>query len=92
MFFKGSRYADVEEHEITVGGRTVRYKRIRFIPPTGATVLHTVNQGERLDHIAFACYQNAERFWRICDANKATWPDDLIDEPGRTLLIPPAED
>ena len=35
MFFKGSRYANVGEHEITDGqGRVVRYKKVRFIPET----------------------------------------------------------
>ena len=92
MFFKGSRYADVDEHEITDDqGRVVRYKGMRFIPETPARMGHRVAQGERLDHIAHRYYQDAERFWRVCDANRAMWPDDLVAEPGEVILIPPSE-
>lgn len=92
MFFKGSRYTNVDDHEITGDkGRVIRYKKIRFIPETGALRVHTVSQGERLDHIAHRYFRNPERFWRICDANYALWPDDLVVEPGRTILIPPSE-
>ena len=35
---------------------------------------------ERLDHIAWQHYRDPERYWRICDANRALWPDDLLEE------------
>ena len=35
--------------------------------------------------------RDPERFWRICDANQAMWPDELTAEAGRMLLIPPPE-
>ncbi|MBU0596501.1 hypothetical protein KJ567_07450 [Candidatus Bipolaricaulota bacterium] len=92
MFTRGSRYANVSEAEITIGGRLFRFKRVRFVPTTRAFGTHTVEQGERLDHIAFQHYRDPERFWRICDANLAMWPGDLVEEPGATLLIPPSED
>lgn len=89
MFFKGSRYANVEEHEITDRrGQVIRYKKIRFIPVTDARRGHVVSQGERLDHIAQRFFQDPERFWRIGDANLAMWPNDLVAEAGRTILIP----
>lgn len=92
MFFKGSRYANVGQHEITDNkGRVIPYKKIRFIPETRMQRTHTVSQGERLDHVAHRYYQNSGRFWRICDANHAMWPDDLVAEAGRTMLIPPSE-
>ena len=50
-----------------------------------------MNQGERLDHIAQRVYQDPEIFWRICDANLALWPPDLVAEPGRIIKVPPAE-
>ncbi len=79
MFFRGSRYENVGNHEITDSkGRVIRYKKIRFIPGTEARMLHGVNQGERLDHIAHTYYRDPERFWRVCDANLAMWPDDLV--------------
>lgn len=92
MFFKGSRYAKIHEHEITTrNGRVIRYKAIRFTPETKAKITHTVSQGERLDHISHHYYRNPERFWRICDANDVMKPDDLLKEPGRTILIPPVD-
>jgi hypothetical protein len=93
MFFKGSRYAKVaEDTMIDSDGREIRYKKIRFIPDVKAQMIHTVTQGERLDHVAHQYYRDSERFWRVCDANHGMWPDDLIAEPGKTLLIPPSED
>ena len=89
MFFKGSRYATIHEHEITDrNGRVIRYKAIRFIPETKAQMTYTVSQGERLDHIAFLYYKDPERFWRICDANNVMNPDDLVEEPGKEIVIP----
>lgn len=93
MFFKGSRYARVGEHQIVNGqGRAIRYKTTRFIIETPAQMGHRVYQGERLDQIAHRYYQDPERFWRICDANRAMWPDDLVAEIGRVLRIPSSED
>jgi hypothetical protein len=92
MFFKGSRYETIPEGQITdVTGRVVRYKQIRFIPDTRARSAHQVTHGERLDHLADRYFRDAERFWRICDANRAMWPDDLVAEAGRTILIPASE-
>ena len=92
MFFKGSRYANVGQHEIKDSkGRVIRYKKIRFIPETRMQGAHTVSYGERLDHIAHRHFQDSERFWRICDVNHAMWPDDLVAEAGRVILIPPSE-
>ncbi len=91
MFFKGSRYASLADLTMLDGtGREVRYKATRFIPDTLAVVGHLVMQGERLDHIAAEHYRDAERFWRICDANRALWPDDLL-VPGRVIAIPPSQ-
>jgi hypothetical protein len=93
MFSKESRYAAVDEHQINDSeGREIRYKKIRFIPETSPRWGHVVSQGERLDHIAYRYYRDAERFWRICDANAALWPDDLVADPGRKILVPPAEE
>jgi nucleoid-associated protein YgaU len=92
MFFKGSRYAKVGEHEWTDdSGRTYRYKKIRFIPDTAGRRRHIVAQGERLDHIAHRYYRDPERFWRIADANAALWPDDLVATTASTILIPASE-
>lgn len=92
MFFRGSRYGGVETLEMRdAQGRTVRYKGTRFIPNVPAAMAHRVNQGERLDHIAHQYFRDSERRWRICDANQAMWPPDLVSEPGTIILIPAAE-
>jgi hypothetical protein len=92
MFFKGSRYIAVEEATLTAAdGREIRYKKTRFIPSTTGRFGHVVDESERLDHIAFRYYKDAERFWRICDANTILWPDDLTDVAGATIVIPPSE-
>ena len=92
MFFKGSRYEQVPTLEHTAAdGRVIRYKAVRPIPPTPALGRHVVEEGERLDHIAFQHYRDAERFWRLCDANLVVWPDDLTAPPGRVIDIPAAE-
>jgi hypothetical protein len=89
MFFRGSRYEPVPDAEMTTpSGRTIRYKRVRFIPETRSTFAHRVADGERLDLIAYQSYKDPEQFWRICDANLATDPEELVLVPGRRLLIP----
>jgi len=92
MFFKGSRYEKVGTDSITNAlGQVVLFKKVRFIPDTPAQATLVVGQGERLDQIAQRIYQDPELFWLICDANRALWPDDLVAEPGRTILVPPSE-
>jgi hypothetical protein len=91
MFFKGSRYEKVPTRTLTDrAGRLIAYKTTRFIPPTPALEGHRVMSRERLDHIAWQHYRDAERFWRICDANTAVWPDDLLEEAA-ILRIPTVE-
>jgi hypothetical protein len=93
MIFKGSRYANVADAVLeTADGRQLRYKKTRFIPETHARFGHAVDESERLDHIAWRYYRDPERFWRICDANRVLWPDDLVAEPGRTIAVPPSEE
>lgn len=93
MFFKGSRYQDIDTNTITDSfGRVMPYKKVRFIPKTDAQVGHMVVQGDRLDNLADHFFDDPERFWKICDANLAMWPDDLVAEVGRIILIPSAEE
>ncbi len=89
MFFRGSRYEPVPDAEITTPeGRTIRYKRVRFISDARGMFGHRVKDGDRLDLISYQSYKDPEQFWRICDANLAMVPEDLVEEPGRLLLIP----
>lgn len=92
MFSQRSRYKDVQTTQVTdATGRVIPYIKVRFIPPTPAVVGHTVIQSERLDLISNDYYKDAQRFWRICDANFAMWPDDEVAVPNTTILIPPSE-
>jgi hypothetical protein len=89
MFFRGSRYETVPNAELTTGtGRVVRYKRMRFIPDTRDSVGYVVVDRDRLDLIAYRFYRDPEQFWRICDANLALRPDELLERPGRVLAVP----
>ena len=93
MFFKGSRYANLPVlHTTDSRGRQVAYKATRLIPRSEFVAGHLVQQSDRLDLIAYQRYRDAERFWRICDANVAMWPEDLVRQPGRVIGIPPSEE
>ncbi len=46
-----------------------------------------VAQGDRLDNIAAKYLGDPEQYWRICDANGAMRPDELIETIGRQLRI-----
>jgi hypothetical protein len=93
MFFEGSRYENVPTAELVdARGQRVRYKTVRFIGPATRRWTHAVSQSERIDHVAHRYYRDPERFWRICDANRALWPDDLLADVGALLRIPPAQE
>jgi hypothetical protein len=65
------------------------YWRRRLLPAASAFAPlheHLVTEGERLDVIAAAEIGDPEAFWRICDANNALRPDDLLTV-GRRLKI-----
>src|SRR5260370_40212689 len=91
MLFKGSRYEKVATNQITDStGRVMVYKKIRFIPFTAGVVGYTVKEDDRLDQIARRSFRSWQRFWRICDANDAMWPDDLTGAD-RNLELPSTE-
>ena len=88
-FFKGSRYEKVGEVEATdARGRTVRYKRTRFIdtPPVAGT--HLVTDSDRLDVLAFYAFGDVESWWLIADLNTVIHTEDVLDEAGRVILMP----
>jgi hypothetical protein len=92
MFEPSSRYYSIEDAEYTApDGRLIPYKRRRFLPhPMEMPLLSEVIviQSDRLDLIATRTLRNPEHFWRICDANNAMNPFDLIAEIGRRLRVP----
>ena len=91
LFPPTSRYHGLETATlVTPAGQTVIYVRRRFVPaPERFATLeeHTVTEGERLDHIAAHYLDDAEQFWRICDANGALRPEELTEAIGRRLRI-----
>jgi hypothetical protein len=96
VFEAASRYYDIETAELALRDasgelRLVRYVRRRFItgaPSTATLVAHAVVQGERLDHLAARYLGDPTQFWRICDANSALRPEELVEEPGSRVDIP----
>jgi hypothetical protein len=92
MLDKNSRYYVLETASyITSYGQTISYKRRRFLPEGNSLPLLTetkVEQSERLDLISHRTIGDSEQFWRICDANNAMLPFDLVDEPGSWLKVP----
>jgi hypothetical protein len=86
-----SRYSGIEIATMTgPGGAPVVYLRRRFVPPPERFALladHVVTQGERMDNIAAQYLDDPVQFWRICDANRAVRPDDLVSVVGRRLRI-----
>ncbi len=92
MFEHTSRYYKLETATLTApDGRVIAYKRRRFLPqgesmPLLAEV--SVTEGDRLDLITGRALGDPEQFWRVCDANNAMNPSELISEPGANLRVP----
>ena len=92
MFFRGSRYETVATTSLLdERGRELRYKVVRIIHETEPRFGYAVAAADRLDTIAFDVFHDPERFWRICDANRAMWPADLTSRPGLVIGIPGSE-
>lgn len=91
MFPITSRYYSVPTTELeTVEGRKIKYLRRRFVPPAERFELlleHAVTEGERVDTVAAQHLGDPEQFWRLCDANNAIRPEELIETVGRRLRI-----
>lgn len=86
-----SRYHGIGTNEYTSpDGRTWVYLQRRLLPQSGRLQVleeHTVQDKERLDHIAGRHFADPEMFWRICDANDAMRPEELTETVGRRLRI-----
>lgn len=91
MFDQTSRYASIGTSQFTLAdGRTVTYVQRRLLPQSAAlTILATtpLNEGERLDLFSARVLGDPLLFWRICDANDAMDPQDLVTV-GAFLAVP----
>lgn len=92
MFLPTSRYFDTPTATlVTPDGRTILYARRRFVPSSravGTSGEYAVTQGDRVDNVTARTLGNPEVFWRLCDANDATRPDELVETVGRTIRVP----
>ena len=91
MFFRGSRYENIADATLTTkDGRTIRYKRMRFIPQSASPsrLFVKAGLGDRPDLIAFRTIGDPEQFWRLCDLNRVRRPVDLTATPGRPVAVP----
>jgi hypothetical protein len=81
MFARGSRYRNLPESaSLDADGERAVGKELRFIPRTPGQFQHTVNEGDRLDLLAFKYYGDPARWWQIGDANpEFPFPIDLLD-------------
>lgn len=92
MFDHLSRYASTPIATLrTPTGRTISYVRRRFLPrgadlPLLAEV--SVQEAERIDGFAYRTLGDPQAYWRICDANDAMNPAELVEDAGRRLRVP----
>jgi len=73
-------------------GTRVLHLRRRILPRgdgiAGRRVFEATHMPERLDLVAALTLGDAFAFWRLCDANDAMNPFDLVAECDGTLRIP----
>ncbi len=86
-----SRYHDIPlGTRVLADGRSVAFLKRRFpMEPTRMRHLaeHLSSDSDRLDRIAALYLGDPTLFWRICDANLALHPDEVLQEAGRLVVI-----
>jgi hypothetical protein len=73
----------------TPTGRQIAYAERRLLPRASdltPVARIPVADGDRLDQLAARAIGDPLAYWRICDANEAMRPDDLL-RPAALLLI-----
>jgi hypothetical protein len=91
LFPPTSRYHDLETATLVRDdGTEIVYLRRRFLPSPDRFITlqeHVVTQGDRLDNVTARYLGDPLQFWRVCDANDAMNPPDLMAPVGRRLRI-----
>ena len=91
LFASNSRYFGLATATLQKPGQPpIPYLVRRFLPAASSFQVvqtHTVISGERLDNIAAKFLGDPTLFWRLCDANNAMRPDDLVETSGAKLNI-----
>lgn len=91
LFASNSRYFGIATATLQKPGQPpMTYLLRRFLPLASnfqVVQQHTVVAGERLDHIAARFLGDPTLFWRLCDANNAMRPDELVETVGLQLNI-----
>ena len=89
MFLKNSRYFGLP----TVAakdrnGRDVTAVKLRRLPETPGDD-YAVTSSDRIDIIADARYSDATRYWHVADANSELEAEELTQQVGRVIEVPP---
>ncbi len=70
MFSRKSRYKNLD---VAIAknrdGHNVEIVSLRLLPEVEGTFHHILEQGQRLDHLAYKYYRQPQKWWHICDAN-----------------------
>ena len=70
LFSRISRYYTLPDIVTTdARGRMLVSKTLRPLPPAPGTFRHTVEDADRLDHLAYKYYQQPRKWWLLSDAN-----------------------
>ncbi len=91
VFSRLSRYRDLPDVVVPdARGRAVESKSLRLLPDAEGALLHTVEEGDRLDHLAHRYFGQPRSWWHIVDANpEFLSPRALLgNEPGTVVEIP----
>lgn len=88
MFSKISRYRTLPDFVmVDAESRSLESKGLRLLPEVSGEFLHTVEDVDRLDHLAYKFYKQPRKWWRICDANPDFMaPQAMLDkDPVKTV-------
>ena len=92
MIRKGSRYENTRAFS---NDKSFAGTRARELTTPEGIVEYSINDSDRLDHLANNNYKNDRRWWRILDANtEYLYGFELINEetPGDVIIIPSSQE